>query len=228
MTYDILVLAHGAAGLVALVAFWTAVVLRKGTATHRRVGGTYLLAMTLVLATTPFLAGLQFARGNVVGGTFLAYLIVITGTAMWTAWRAVRDRTRPEHFYGRAFRAIAWTNLASGAVALALGVQGAAPVLMGMSLIGLVTGGQMLRAARRPAGDRHWWLKRHYGGILGCGIATHVAFLNIGLQRLLPAELAVPAQYVGWFGPVAVALVAWAWLQRKYGRGPGSAVGPES
>jgi hypothetical protein len=221
MPYEILVLTHGAAGTVALAAFWTAVVLRKGTTVHRRVGGTYLLAMTLVLATTPFLAGVLFARGDVVGGTFLAYLIVITGTAMWTAWRAVRDRARPERFYGRAFRALAWTNVASGAVALALGVRASAPVLMGMSLIGLVIGAQMLRAARRPVDDRYWWLQRHYGGILGCGIATHIAFLNIGLQRLLPVDLAAPAQLLGWFGPVAVALLARVWLRRKYARGPG-------
>jgi uncharacterized membrane protein len=219
MPYQTLVLAHGAAGLVALAAFWVTAALRKGTRLHRRVGGTYLVAMAVVMATTPFLAGVQFARGNAAAGTFLSYLVVITATAMWVAWRAVRDRARPEAFYGRAFRAIAWTNVASGAVALAIGLDGGGPVLVGMSLIGLVTGTRMLRAAGRPVVDRNWWLKRHYGGILGCGIATHIAFLNIGLQRLLPADLGAFAQYVGWFGPVVGALVAWLWLERRYGRG---------
>ena len=186
MPYSLLVLCHVAAGTVALVTFWVTAALRKGTRLHRRVGGSYLVAMVGVLATTPILAGVAVARGDLVTGGFLAYLTVITATAVWSAWRAIRDRARPGAFFGRAAVVIGVLNLASGAAVLALGLRTGQWVLVGMSLIGLALGTSMLRQARRPPMASGWWLRQHYGAILGCGIATHIAFLNIGLQRLLP------------------------------------------
>ena len=59
--------------------------------------------------------------------------------------------------------------------------------------------------------------------ILGCGIATHIAFLNIGVQKLLPPQWASVTQYFGWFAPLVVAVLAKAWLDRRYGRGAGGA-----
>jgi hypothetical protein len=226
--YSMIVHSHAAAGAVALAAFWTTAALPKGTRTHRRVGAVYLLAMLLLMLTAPPMAFAAFASGQPVTGVFLGYLTVITGTALWMAWRAVRDRASPAAFHGPAFRALAWLNLASAATVLVLGADRRQPILVGMAAIGLVVGGRMLvNAARASSADPRWWLQRHYGGIVGCGIATHVAFLNIGLQRWLPADLGAVAAYVGWFGPVIVAVVAKAWLDRRYGRPAATAALPE-
>ncbi|MCA1713620.1 MAG: hypothetical protein LC715_00305 [Gammaproteobacteria bacterium] len=43
-----------------------------------------------------------------------------------------------------------------------------------------------------------WWLVEHYSAMLGNGIATHVAFVSIGLPRLLPAVDGVGLHYLGW------------------------------
>lgn len=217
--YAFFKLLHVAFGCVALVTFWVTAALRKGTPLHRRVGGSYLVSMSGILATTPALAYGAFATGRTLTGAFLLYLIVITGTAVWAAWRAIRDRRTPERFFGRSYRALALLNLATGAAVLMLGALEHAPILAGMSLLGLAAGARMLHLARHPPTDRQWWLQRHYLAIVGCGIATHIAFLNIGLQRLLPDGQAALASYVGWFGPIAGAIVASWWLRRKYAGG---------
>jgi len=219
MAYSLLVSFHVAAGTLALLTFWVTAALRKGTRLHRRVGGTYLLSMVAVLATTPILAGVAVVRGDAVTGAFLAYLTVITATAVWSAWRAIRDRAAPGAFFGRRSAGIGALNLASGAAVLVVGLRTGQWVLVGMSLIGLSLGANMLRQARRPPTTGGWWLRQHYGAILGCGIATHIAFLNIGLQRLWPG-LESTTQYLGWFGPPVAAVLARLWLDRRYGRGP--------
>ena len=55
--------------------------------------------------------------------------------------------------------------------------------------------------------------------MVGLGAATHIAFLGIGLNRLVEAAgWAMPPQFqlVGWFAPVAVAVVAGIVLDRRY------------
>jgi hypothetical protein len=53
--------------------------------------------------------------------------------------------------------------------------------------------------------------------MLGCGVATHIAFLLIGLPRVLPAAWNGPAlQTFGWLAPLAVAAIASRVLARKY------------
>lgn len=51
--------------------------------------------------------------------------------------------------------------------------------------------------------------------MLGNGIATHVAFLAIGLPRLLPAIDGTALQYAAWFGPVGVAIIAKRVIDRR-------------
>ena len=53
--------------------------------------------------------------------------------------------------------------------------------------------------------------------MLGCGVATHIAFLLIGLPRLLPADWNGPALVtVGWLAPLLIAALAGRLLTRKY------------
>ena len=49
--YQMLVIAHIAAGSVALLTFWTAAIARKGSSIHKAVGKGYLLSMLGILAT---------------------------------------------------------------------------------------------------------------------------------------------------------------------------------
>ena len=55
--------------------------------------------------------------------------------------------------------------------------------------------------------------------IIGGGVATHIAFLSLGLARFVPASHAQTIQYIAWFGPLTAAVAARMWLKRKYQTG---------
>ena len=217
--YQILVAAHGTVGVLALMTFWSAAFLRKGSSLHRRVGQGYLLAMVGIVATALPMAAVKVAAGQAVIATFLAYLVVITATGVWGAWRAIRDKHDVVRYTGPVYAGFAWLCLLSGVAVFALGVRVGSPLLMGFSVIGLFTGQDMLRKRRHPgrlAAQPRWWLVEHYTAMLGNGIATHVAFLAIGLPRLLPAVDGAALHYFAWFGPLVVALVAKVLVDRRW------------
>lgn len=229
--YRLLIVAHVAAGVVALLTFWTAGLSRKGSPLHRAAGKIYLGAMLAVLASALVITVIFFMRGRTGVAVFLGYLCVITAVGCWTAWRAIRDKRAPAAFYGLAFRALAWAALASGVATFVAGVMLGSMLLMTFCLIGVVIGVTMLRRARdgaeRAASNPRWWLREHYNVMLGNGVATHIAFFNIGLSRLLePLGIAMP-QALAWMMPVAVALIVGVRLDRKYGGGGSRSTTPK-
>jgi uncharacterized membrane protein len=222
-SYRILVIAHVAAGTVALLAYWSAAIARKGGRLHRRVGQAYLLAMVAVLATSVVLAGTFFARGQAGIGTFLAYLALLTATACWQGWTAVRRKDAAE-FHGRGYTLLAWSNMVAGLATLWAGLALGHPLLLVFCWIGILAGAVGLLQQRRfRAGrglaveNRRWWLREHFQSMLGTGVATHVAFLAIGLNRLLSPFGVQAPQLLAWLLPVAVAVGAGMWLDRRYG-----------
>lgn len=227
--YSMLVAVHVLVGVVALASFWTAGLLRKGTPAHRNTGRVYLLAMTGIVLTGTPMALARWLDGHPVTAAFLGYLVVITATGVWVSWRAVRDKASPARFAGPAFAALAMLSLLSGVGVLALGAKVGAPLLMGFSAVGIVTGAAMLHRRRRYARGEappRWWMVEHYTGMIGNGIATHIAFLGIGLPRLLPGVDGTVLHYLSWFGPLFVALVAKLLLDRRWKPRPVRAPAP--
>lgn len=215
-TYELVRNVHILAGVIALATFWTTASLRKGSPAHVDVGRVFMIAMTVISVTGVPLALFAFARGAPILGTVLLYIVLITVTPTWLAWRAIRDKREFTRFVGPIYRALAWLNIAAGLVVLGFGLWVQVTLLMLIAPVGLVAGFLMLRFARMEPTDKRWWLVRHYGSIIGAGIATHVAFLNIGFARLLPPELGSTAQKLSWIVPFAVALLARWYLDRKY------------
>ena len=142
--YPILVAAHASVGVVALVAFWSAAALRKGSVLHRRTGQAYLLAMLAIIVTAIPMVGLQYQQGRTVTAAFLAYLVIIVATGVWGAWRAIRDKHDVDRYTGAVYQALAWLCLASGIAVLALGlrtlVSGTLATLVTAATIGMLLG----------------------------------------------------------------------------------------
>ena len=215
--YRAIVLAHIACGVVALATYWMAGLSKKGSPFHKGSGKAYLVAMTGIVLTSMLLAAAAFAGGKAVTGTFLAYLVLITASAMWLGWTSVRRKREQSRFRDRGYVALAAANIAGGGVVFAFGLRVGDALLMGFCWIGILLGLQMLWRAWKPLDEAKWWLREHIGAMLGCGIATHVAFLSIGLNRITDL-LGIDANLglLPWFGPIVVAQVAGVWLGRKY------------
>jgi hypothetical protein len=226
-TYQMLVYAHIAAGSVALLTFWTAAIARKGSALHLRVGKIYLAAMLGVVLSALPMAAVFFARGKPGIGTFLLYLVVLTGTSIWLARRAIQRKRDVHGYHDRRYRQVGWANLVAGAASLAVGLKLGSMLLGGFSFVGIAVGIGMLRQARNLPEARNWWLKEHYGAMLGNGVATHVAFLGIGMRSTIASFDAAWLQLVPWFLPLAVALVAGVYLDRRYGARKEAGAGPQ-
>lgn len=214
--YDTLRNVHIGIGAVALTVFWVVAVLRKGTRLHRRLGDVYLLSMLGIALTATPMAAVPFVRGRPVFGTFLGYLVLVTGTAAWLAFRAIRRRGSIDWYVATPYRPVAWLNMGAGAAVLMLGAAQGELLPVGMSLIGLLLGYRMLALDVQGGADRNWWLKRHYTGIIFSGAAAHIAFLNLGMRHLMPASRYQALQYLWWFGPVLVSAAVVIYLNRRH------------
>lgn len=221
--YKFILSVHIIGGVLALLSFWVAAFGKKGSAWHKLVGKVFMANMLVITATAVGLAGYFYAAGKFGIATFLAYLVLITITAMSSAWRAIALKHDEQAYRNTTYRYTAWLNIVSGLVVFAIGLRLSQPILMGFCWIGVIVGYQMLQRIRRPMGHARWWMSEHIGGILGCGVATHVAFLSIGLNRILSSfglSLSGMANLLPWLAPVAVAMVAGIWLERKYVQRP--------
>ncbi len=218
--YQMLVIAHIAAGSVALLTFWTAAIARKGSSIHKAVGKGYLLSMLGILATALPMSLVFISRGRIGIGVFFAYLVVITGTSVWLSWRSIRMKRDVRGYHDRRYRVVGWGNLISGLLVFAMGLARGDVLLSTFCWIGVFTGIGMLRQARSLPTAANWWLREHYGAMLGNGVATHVAFLGVGLNGFLASFGIAWLQLLPWFGPLTVALVAGVYLNRRYGQRP--------
>lgn len=217
--YSHLALLHTGLGTIALATFWTAGLARKGSAVHRAAGKVYLLAMAALLAVAlPMAVQILLARSQV-GGAFLLYLLVIASTSVWNSWRAIRDRRDWARYVGPVHHALMWLNLAGGLGIAAVGLwlaQHMQLVIVSFSGIGLLGFVQMWRFRRQPPSDPRWWLREHLAAMLGNGVATHIAFLGIGLPKLLPMLAGPVLTNIAWLAPLGVAALAGLYLGRKY------------
>jgi len=211
-------LPHALAGTVALGTFWTAGLARKGSPLHKRAGKIYLLAMLGIIVTAVPLALSAAMKGQWVGAAFLGYLVVLVSHSCRLAWTAIKWKRDFAKFAGTGHRVSAAVLAASGIAVSVLGMAYGAWLLIIFGLIGPLGALGSLKLMRNGPQSPKWWLKEHYGAMIGNGVATHIAFLQIGLMRLIPELGNTMVQHLAWFGPLALALVAGVWLDRRYMR----------
>lgn len=216
--HDAIVSLHIATGTVALLSYWAAALARKGSPWHRGVGKVFLLVMVGVVLTGVPLAWSLWQADHVIGASFLGYLLLLVSNAMWSARQAVRLKHDFARYAGVGFRSRAIVVALAGSGMVWLGATGGGVILVVFGLVGVVGGVSALRLARRGPADARWWLREHYGAMIGNGVATHIAFLGIGLRGVLPGIDPALQQMLAWLLPIAVAVAAGLWLDRRYGR----------
>lgn len=224
--YHLWVALHGLLGAIALLTFWSAAFLKKGSPRHRAIGKVFLLSMAgIVLTGVPLVIEFAFFRHTMAIALFLTFLLPLTAQACWTAWRAVTDKADWRALVARPGWKLAQVLPALLALpVLWVGLRQREALFAGFALIPLYTAWTMHRFAKRGPEQRNWHVVMHYQAMLGAGIATHVAFLTIGMRPVwdwLATHTAVPRTLIElfpWFAPVAVAVVAGARLGRTWNR----------
>ncbi|MES2886018.1 MAG: hypothetical protein V4709_14525 [Pseudomonadota bacterium] len=217
--YALVLIAHIAVGVVALAAYWMAGLSKKGSPVHRAAGKVFMLTMWLILATSLVFVARMVSEGALGNAAFFAYLIVISASGLITGWYSLKLKREHARYFGGWYRALAVFNIACGAGVLALGISDGHPVLMGFSMVGLLRGGAMWRLSRQAESPR-WWLREHLGSMIGNGVAVHVAFLLVGLKRLLPAGYEHSTELLGWLLPLTIAGIAGVVFGRRYAAKP--------
>jgi hypothetical protein len=212
-----IVLFHVGAGTVALASYWTAALVKKGSPRHRRVGQVFLLAMLAILLSGIPLVARALLDDKPNAAAFLAYLLLLVAQGCWSAWRAVRDKRSPQRYFGPVFWTLTGATVLAGAAMVLLGLRIDQPIFAVFGGVGALIGFGARQARRRADSDPIWWLREHYGAMIGNGIATHIAFFGIGLRRLLPGVDPGTLQLFAWFAPLAFAAVAGWWVSRRYG-----------
>lgn len=217
--YKVLVNVHVIVGVIALISFWLAAFLRKGSSAHRAVGQIYLVMMLGILISGAVMAAFRFREGHVVAGAFLGFLAVFTANSTWRMWRGIKDRDDVTRYTGLVFQLSALSVLVYALGVLWLGARHGSILMIGLSAIGIYAGVMLLRQRLRRAqlaARSRWWMTEHYSAMLANGIATHVAFLTLGLPRLLPMLNGQVLGHLAWFGPIVVAILVKRRLDRRW------------
>lgn len=209
---------HAVIGTVALATFWTAAFAKKGSPLHKRIGKIYLLAMIGIVITALPLAVAAALEGQWVGAAFLGYLVVLVSHACRLAWLSIRWKRDFKRYVGTGYRVSNIILAVTGLAVAGLGLQYGAWILVIFGLIGPLGALEARKFIRNGPASPKWWLKEHYGAMIGNGVATHIAFLQIGLMRLIPELSDTIVQNLAWFGPLAIAIAAGFWLDRRYMR----------
>jgi hypothetical protein len=221
-TYDVLRVTHLVAGVAALALFWVPALARKGGPLHRQAGRFYVRAMAVVVATAAPLAAAFIVEGDWVVGTFLAYLAVITFSALWGGRRVLDYKADAAAFRTPFHAALGVANALAASAILVLAwvaADGFIRVLFTIfSIIGFTAAWETAQFFRHLPADRRWWWYQHFGGMIGSGIAAHTAFGAFGMRRLFP-ELQLGAWgLLPWILPSIVGMTAIVLLTRYYRR----------
>ena len=213
---SLFVLPHVLAGSVALVTFWTSGLSRKGSPIHRYSGRIFLTAMALIVLTGIPLTLLAGARGHIPAALFLAFLLILVSYSCMNAWRAIRFKRNFQRYTDAWFRISSAVLGLAGIGVVLVGIQTGMTILIAFGCIGPVTAWQAFQLIGKGPRDARWWLREHFGAMIGNGVATHIAFLQIGLSNTFRSLDMAMIQNLAWLAPLAVGVIAGVMLNRKY------------
>lgn len=207
---------HISVGTLAFASLWTAAFTRKGGKPHRAAGRVYIWTMVIVLTTAAVLTLTTLTRGQWIGAVFLFYLLTITATSLWMGKRTLSHKGDARGYTRGPFLAVGVLNIIAAAGAAAVGLIAEQYFIVGVSIIGFLIGFSVISVWRKPPEHPRFWLKEHIGGMVGAGIATHVAFASVGLRQLFPDIDATVITIWPWLVPVVGGFVLGGLAERRY------------
>ena len=214
-----LIAAHIVAGSIGALSFWVPVIGRKGGFAHRKWGRVFTVALlitgslaismslfTLVDPVTvhPRLAGkfsAAFIRG--IFGWMMLHIGILTINLAWYGWLCVRNKRNVAANRTPVNVALQYLVIVA---AINCAVQGwliGQPLMMGIAIVGVATGGTNLAFLYNPAPPPGEWLKEHIKAIVGAGISVYTAFMAFGSVRIFPAMALHPMM---WTIPLSIGL----------------------
>ena len=222
-TFELGRLLHSTVGAVALIAFWSAALARKGSDVHRRAGKVYLSAMLGVLALSTLMVAGRALMGDPGLAIFLAFLISLVGTASWLMWFAIRRKHDAAAFTGPLYRTLASWLMLAGTAMLILAIVRERPLMILLSLLGVGFGANMWRLALARTRDARWWLSHHMNGAMLNFIATHDSFIALGIGSMVPELRAgVPRMLIA-AGLITIGIALRNYFGRRYLGAPNAA-----
>lgn len=201
---------HVAAGVVALVAGFGALVTAKGGRRHRFAGRTFLRAMAVVVGSVIPLFAFDLASFF---RQFLLLVAVFSGYLAFSGYR-VLSRKRPADdaqavdWIAAGLVVVACLGLGGWGLRLVVGGNPFGVVMVAFGAIGLSFGVSDVRTFRAADPERAWMME-HLGRMVGAYIATVTAVSVVNLADVLPIA--------SWLWPTAVGVPLILYWQAKYG-----------
>ncbi len=207
---------HVGIGSISLLAYWTALLARKGALLHTSAGWISLATLVIVsLSVAPILFTRPgpFDPGWVVQ---MVYLMTCIFTVSMIGYSAIRYKADPDRFRSPAFRMLGPVLLVLGIVVLVAGVARRDPVAIVLSWVGLVYGPAMIGFSRYK-GPLHprWGVIWHLNAVVGLFNAVNGNFMFVAWRSLgLGDSIAVQAGFQ--ILTVLIALLLRLWFGARF------------
>ncbi|OYX40177.1 MAG: hypothetical protein B7Y98_02175 [Sphingomonas sp. 32-62-10] len=197
--FNLILIVHVAAGVVALSSCWGSVLTRKGGPAHRRWGKAFTTAIYIAsfmalgmgtlslrwpLAMHPQLTDETLYRG--LFGWMMIYLALLTMSMTRYGLKMVANKR--DHAANRHWSMIALqiAVLVTGVICFAQGIMLGQPLMIGVAIIGFGTTSTYLWYMFRAAPGARDYIPEHLKAMVATGIAAYTAFLSVGLIELFP------------------------------------------
>jgi len=198
--FNVLVILHIITGTIGLVTMWVPIIGRKGGDTHKRWGkifahallatgiiaiGISLVTLRYPLETHPFSDDAPLVKG--LFGWMMLYLATLT--IMLSRYGLLCIRNKRNHAANKNVINIALqiATFITAANCAWHGVQLNQPIMMGISIVGLLSAvlNTMFIFDEEPLFNE--WIIQHTRGLVGAGISVYTAFFAFGAVNLMPA-----------------------------------------
>ncbi len=214
---------HLTAGVLALVAFWFPLFLKKGAKAHRTFGWIFVGAMAFILVSAATMTVMRLISGDDTNiALFLGFLTLITFAAVWGGIMVLRHKTDPAWLRGASNLSLSIVIAVAAGALLWQWWESRFALFLVFAIIGLVTTVPELLRWRRPVTvEPRFWMMMHLENMIIAGMAAHIAFFAFGASRLWPELYSSYPWWVmliPWVAPFPIAFTAIALIQRHYRR----------